>query len=583
MIEQGSARAAEESWKEKYLESLEAMEQVEEKSAHQVDLLKRCMVRVSLAADGVDSDLDATMSMLRDSMRQELSVQQLETIGQQVESCVLELDKRKATNSDGLLAQFEGLTNQLLSLDPPKKVKSSLKTFQKKLEPLLDNTYLKAVTLAEYAKLQADILEASFPNETKIEKPGFFKKLFSGDELQAASTVNSAPSLMRQPLDKQDGYQLEEAFANEEIAPLPGSGETYKENHMAEDNGDAIRERLGGIFLTMLDLLHIPPSWENQEELIRQKIARGIRWPEVPDTLSELVSLVNDSTNQLQKDTEVFLQNLNMRLCDIQDFLAENQYRNEQKEASSEHLDQVVKSHIEDISERLNNGVNIGDLKGSIEQHLKHIMEEIDVYKKQEKNIDEETLDSVKALTTRIESLEKEARIIRDSYAETKEQAFRDALTKLPNRLSYEKRSLQEYSRWYRYQNPLSIAVCDLDLFKRINDTYGHTAGDKVLKKVSETFSQCLRSTDFICRYGGEEFVILLPETSLEPAKLAMEKLRKTVEDSPFHFRGERVVITVSIGVSEFCENDALEQVFERADKAVYKAKEHGRNQVVAV
>ena len=578
MSEKGSVRAVDASWKEKYLESLEAIEQIEARSGNQVDLLKRCMVRVSLAADGIDPDLDATMGMLRDSMRQELSTQQLESVANQVEACVLELDKRKATNSDELLTQFDVLINQLIALSPPRKIKSQLKSFRKKLEPLLDSTYLKGVTLAEYVTLQGEALEKALPAEDKVESPSFFKKLFSAEQEHAVEPHTEVP---QQDNDDRDSFRLEgdsltqEGSANEEI----GLGEA--DVTLTPNESDAIRERMGGIFLTMLDLLHIPASWQQEEDLIRNKIARGIYWSEVPDTLSELVGLVNDSANQLQKDTELFLQSLNMRLCDIQNFLVKNQELTEEKEASSERLGDVVKSHIEDISRRLSSGANIGELKGSIEEQLDKIVFEIDIYKKQEQTIDEDTLESVKALTTRIESLEKEARIIRDSYVETKEQAYRDSLTKLPNRLSYDKRSLQEYSRWHRYRNPLSIAVCDLDLFKRINDSYGHTAGDKVLKKVSETFLKCLRSTDFICRYGGEEFVILLPETELESAKLAMEKLRKTVEESPFHFRGERVVITVSIGVAQFCEGNSLEQVFERADKAVYRAKEQGRNQVV--
>jgi diguanylate cyclase len=575
MTEKGNFRSADGGWKEKYLESLETLEQVEAKSAEQIDLLKRCMVRVSLAADGIDPELDATMGMLRDTMRQDLTTRQLETVGSQVEGSVLELDKRKASNNDELLAQFELLINQLLSLEPPRKVKNSLKRFQKTLEPVLENTYLKAVTLAEYAEFQADILEAAFPEGKQAEKPGFFKKLFSADEARPPVV---ATSVQETDVGDPKEFELED---ESQARPASGHGSGEKEPALAAPEADAIKERMGGILLTMLDLLYIPQSWEQQEEAIRQRIARGIHWPEIPDTLSEIVSLVNNSTHQMQKDTEVFLQNLNMRLCDIQDFLAENQHRAEQKQASGEHLDQVVKGHIKDISQRLDSGVNLGELKGSIEQHLDRIMGEIDSYKKQEKNIDEETLESVKALTSRIEMLEKEARVIRDSYVEAKEQAFTDTLTKLPNRLAYEKRSLQEYSRWQRYQNPLSLAVCDLDLFKRINDSYGHTAGDKVLKKTGDIFRQCLRNTDFICRFGGEEFVILLAETSLEQAKLAMEKLRQTVEESPFHFRGERVVITVSIGISAFTQGDSLEKVFERADKAVYEAKDQGRNQVV--
>lgn len=168
--------------------------------------------------------------------------------------------------------------------------------------------------------------------------------------------------------------------------------------------------------------------------------------------------------------------------------------------------------------------------------------------------------------------------MIRATYMEHKEKAYVDALTQLPNRLAYEKRSAQEYARWQRYSNALSMAVCDLDFFKKINDSYGHAAGDKVLSKVGELFNKTLRSTDFSCRFGGEEFVILLPETNVDAAKRAMEKVRMRIEESPFHFRGERVQVTISIGISEFATGDTLEQVFERADQAMYEAKHQGRN-----
>jgi len=346
-------------------------------------------------------------------------------------------------------------------------------------------------------------------------------------------------------------------------------------------DSEAIRERMSGIFLTMLDLIYIPPASKAQEGQIRQKIGRGLRWHEVPDTLSILVSVVAESTNHIQRDTETFLHNLNTRLSDIQDFLAQNQHRTMQKESNNQQLGEAVKNHIADINYRLDNYTDIGDLKGSIEQHLNHIMEEIDSYKQQEQKIDGDTLESVKTLTMRIESLEKEASVIRASYMEHKEKAYTDTLTQMPNRLAYEKRSLQEYARWHRYGNPLALAVCDLDFFKKINDTYGHAAGDKVLSKVGEIFNKTLRGTDFSCRFGGEEFLILLPETNTEDAKLAMEKLRLKIEESPFHFRGERVQITVSIGLSEFVKGDTLDQVFERADQAVYEAKNAGRNRIV--
>jgi diguanylate cyclase len=122
--------------------------------------------------------------------------------------------------------------------------------------------------------------------------------------------------------------------------------------------------------------------------------------------------------------------------------------------------------------------------------------------------------------------------------------------------------------------------VCDVDLFKRINDAYGHLAGDKVLKIIANSLQRNLRSTDFIARFGGEEFVALMPETSTSEAKIVAEKMRINIEESPFNFKKEPVQITVSFGISEFAEGETAAEVFSRADKALYKAKENGRNQV---
>jgi len=581
MADKLNSQDAELVWKDKYLNTLELIEQAEETNRLYAEQLKRCMVRVSLAADGIDPELDSVMSLLRNSLKKELSIPELEALGQKIEHSVLVLDQKKAQHQQQLRKQFDLLVKQLLVLEPPQKIKKELKYFQKKLLASLDNAYLQAGVVGEFADVQAKTLQAVIVDHKEPKKSGLLKSLFGLSILDKKEHPNVLPVVIKANQTKDD-YQLDDMPMPESMEFESGPHASIHHDHEINfADSEAIRERMSGIFLTMLDLIYIPPASKAQEGQIRQKIGRGLRWHEVPDTLSILVSVVAESTNHIQRDTETFLHNLNTRLSDIQDFLAQNQHRNMQKESNSQQLGEAVKNHIADINNRLNNYVDIGDLKGSIEQHLNHIMEEIDSYKQQEQKIDGDTLESVKTLTMRIESLEKEASVIRASYMEHKEKAYTDTLTQLPNRLAYEKRSLQEYARWHRYGNPLALAVCDLDFFKKINDTYGHAAGDKVLSKVGEIFNKTLRGTDFSCRFGGEEFLILLPETNTEDAKLAMEKLRLKIEESPFHFRGERVQITVSIGLSEFVKGDTLVQVFERADQAVYEAKNAGRNRIV--
>lgn len=578
MADKLNSQDAEFVWKDKYLNALELIEQTDETNKLYAEQLKRCMVRVSLAADGVDPELDSVMSLLRNSLKKELSIPELEALGQKIEHSVLVLDQKKVQHQQQLQMQFDLLVDQLLGLEPPRKIKRELKYFQKKLPASLDNGYLQADVIGEFADVQAKTLQTLIVDHKEPKKTGLLRSLFGLSILDKKEHPVISPVALKTNQTKDD-YQLDdtpipESAAFESNSQLP----TQHDHEITFADSEAIRERISGIFLTMLDLIYIPPASKAQEGQIRQKIGRGLRWHEVPDTLSILVSVVAESTNHIQRDTETFLHNLNTRLSDIQDFLAQNQHRTMEKESNSQQLGEAVKNHIADINNRLDNYTDISDLKGSIEQHLNQIMEEIDSYKQQEQKIDGDTLESVKTLTMRIESLEKEASVIRASYMEHKEKAYTDTLTQMPNRLAYEKRSLQEYARWHRYGNPLALAVCDLDFFKKINDTYGHAAGDKVLNKVGEIFRKTLRGTDFSCRFGGEEFLILLPETNTEEAKLAMEKLRLKIEESPFHFRGERVQVTVSIGLSEFVKGDTLDQVFERADQAVYEAKKAGRN-----
>ena len=123
--------------------------------------------------------------------------------------------------------------------------------------------------------------------------------------------------------------------------------------------------------------------------------------------------------------------------------------------------------------------------------------------------------------------------------------------------------------------------MCIRDRFKKVNDSYGHKAGDRVLQLVSRELRTRLRATDFIARYGGEEFVLLLPETTVEAARAVIDKLRNRVAGLPFHFGGEPVSVTFSAGATEFREGDSVESGFDRADRALYQAKDAGRNQTV--
>jgi diguanylate cyclase (GGDEF)-like protein len=168
-------------------------------------------------------------------------------------------------------------------------------------------------------------------------------------------------------------------------------------------------------------------------------------------------------------------------------------------------------------------------------------------------------------------------------YAQMQEQARTDALTGLNNRRTFDALLADELARAQRFNRPVSLLMLDIDHFKRVNDTYGHQAGDVVLKVLGELLGRQARAIDRVCRYGGEEITVILPETGFEIAAKVAERLRAAVEAHPFDINGGAPLrITVSIGVASFpAHADSVQTLMVAADAAMYAAKAGGRNRVV--
>ncbi|HHU94456.1 MAG TPA: GGDEF domain-containing protein [Alcaligenaceae bacterium] len=158
--------------------------------------------------------------------------------------------------------------------------------------------------------------------------------------------------------------------------------------------------------------------------------------------------------------------------------------------------------------------------------------------------------------------------------------ALTDPLTGLANRRHFDERSEVELDQAMRTGSPLTALALDIDLFKKVNDTYGHAAGDEVLKALAQKVQSMLRGTDIFARMGGEEFVILLPETTIAQAASKAESLRKALAELVVSLpNGEQIQFTVSLGVAGLSENmKDLKPLLEAADEALYDAKHSGRN-----
>jgi len=166
-------------------------------------------------------------------------------------------------------------------------------------------------------------------------------------------------------------------------------------------------------------------------------------------------------------------------------------------------------------------------------------------------------------------------------FERARQLAYIDGLTGIFNRRYFESRISEELARASRYQTALAVVMLDIDHFKRLNDEFGHLLGDEVLRQVSAIFTQQLRKPDILCRYGGEEFVILIPETGEQGAVEVAEKLRRVV--ASWHFPGVPRPVTISGGVAEFPQHGATrDELVAAADAALYAAKQSGRNRVLS-
>ena len=170
-------------------------------------------------------------------------------------------------------------------------------------------------------------------------------------------------------------------------------------------------------------------------------------------------------------------------------------------------------------------------------------------------------------------------RIIREQTAELELLATRDRLTGLFNRWKLEEYFTREISRHHRYGTEFSVIMFDLDHFKVVNDTWGHDAGDKVLREVSDRTSAMIRKTDILARWGGEEFVLLLPHTDLKLAKALAERIRISIGENRIT---DEIAITVSLGVVQHNQGETMDEAIKRADDSLYQAKNTGRNKVWA-
>jgi diguanylate cyclase len=333
--------------------------------------------------------------------------------------------------------------------------------------------------------------------------------------------------------------------------------------------------------IKLLESTEIPEPFIDRAEQLKEQLQQSDDLTVLLDDTLTLLSEIKKNLLQEQQAMAEFLGQLTEQLNQLGEQTSKASESFAQSNKKRNLLDQSVSRQMQDLQQCSANATQLEALKQLVTSRLSKITEEVQQHKLQEKADQQKTQQTIEALCQKIKFLEKESQDIKENLEKARHQALRDPLTKLPNRLAYEERLQTEIDRFQRTGAPLAMAIWDIDFFKKINDTFGHKAGDKTLQIIARLLQKHCRKIDFIARFGGEEFVMLLPNTSAEAARVIAEKLRKTIESAGFNSGGNKINITVSCGLSEFSPGENGETVFKRADEALYQAKNNGRNQCV--
>ncbi|HED32768.1 MAG TPA: GGDEF domain-containing protein [Gammaproteobacteria bacterium] len=352
-----------------------------------------------------------------------------------------------------------------------------------------------------------------------------------------------------------------------------------------EDVSSRFHPSIQELLIRLLEQLMVPQDLQTDVEKMKLRLAEQTEPSDWKCLLKDVAALINSIRSKMQQEKhefESFLQQVTDRLKTMDNFLQTETTNLQQAENEGNDFDAEIHTNVNEIRKDVKDATELSSLKKNVSSKLDTVLDHIKHYRETETQRIQKSQNRVSDMHSRIQTLEQEAQALKKEVIEKNKQAMFDALTAIPNRLAYEKKIEEEISRWKRFKNPLSLAIWDIDFFKKVNDTYGHKAGDKVLKTVAQLLNKRIRSTDFLARYGGEEFVMLLPGTRQEETLRLVNELRQQVESCGFHYHGDSVKITVSCGISCFNDNDSLAQVFDRADQALYRAKDNGRNQCVA-
>ena len=585
-------------WKKKYFDSLEELEARERQWTQQEQILRQLASRLTLAADGSDAELSHTLDRLRDDLRRKAPAARLAGHLETINAAILRLDEKRREQARRITPST-ALSKVLDRIELPQGLRRKGRELNKRLaradadsdpQPLID-------AFAELMQQSLDWLaeaaeEANADHETTPSSTGLFRRLFQagndGDKDEAAGDLRPVGQALAQALsrlevaephrDRRDALVASARRIHDDEALRAWTRQL--EDWLAELAIPAV-EPPNEVLLELLERLDLPAGLEAEVERLKQRLAGDLTPASLSRSVADLADLIaraRQAVQQEKDEIERFLADLTNRLGEIDASLADSMQAHQQMVSARHDFDRRMTGEVRGMEESVREADELEALKAAIRARIEHIQHHMQDWREKESAREARLREENEQLAAQLEAFRSEAMGLHDKLEEARREAMRDALTGLPNRMAWEERMQAELARAERHGRPLTLGILDVDHFKRINDRFGHPAGDRVLRILADLFRQQTRASDFLARFGGEEFMLVLPETSGPDALVVADKLRESVAQAHFHYRKQSVPVTLSCGLAQYRPGETLEQLYARADAALYRAKEGGRN-----
>lgn len=405
------------------------------------------------------------------------------------------------------------------------------------------------------------------------------KSLRQDASLEEIDQITPALSDAIQALDHSPSARPAAAVSPAPV-PVPPQRQPTAQREAASD------EPVRAILAALLTELRRDSGLHELVDALDAKLAAPLDVDQLSQVLSGLTDVVGQRIQRIERskqEIETLLAQMVGKLDEIGQFVAEQNQNQSLSQASSDTLSIQLVGEMKAMGESVEAASDLLQIRTQVRSRLESIDHHLQEFKRREATRATAMQARNEQMRARVAMLESETSKLRDQLQDEQRLSTIDTLTKIPNRLAYEKRIEEELQRWQRFKQPTCIAVWDVDHFKRINDGCGHRAGDQVLSTVADCLSRKVRSTDFLARYGGEEFIMILSGTGLEDAVRLVDEMRVSISRIGFHFRGNPLTVTVSCGVTALLSSDSASGAFDRADRAMYQAKEGGRNRCVSL